>query len=129
MPGSVSEVQSPPESDEGMMQANGQKRRRTRLLFQYERNAFGREQCEQRQWRCIWWSQWTLKAAVQIVGSSLRPTGISFLSRCFSGVALIGCICGLHALRNPTRLGRYVFITLLLLGELFGILLVLFCFL
>ena len=25
MPGSVSEVQSPPESDEGMMQANGQK--------------------------------------------------------------------------------------------------------
>ena len=26
MPGSVSEVQSPPESDEGMMQANGQKK-------------------------------------------------------------------------------------------------------
>jgi hypothetical protein len=34
----------------------------------------------------------------------------------FSGAGLIGCICGLHAFQIPTRLGRYVIITLLLLG-------------
>ena len=49
MPGDVSRVQSP-ESDEGMMQANVQNRRRTRLLFQCEQSAFfGREQWGQRQ--------------------------------------------------------------------------------
>ena len=87
MPGDVSRVQSP-ESDEGMMQANVQNRRRTRLLFQCEQSAFfgtvGAEAA------AVSNGVGGASESNPSLGSGLRSTGRSFLSRCFSGAALIG---------------------------------------